>query len=428
MVLSKLAIVLGAGIIGTALPMDWQLLDVTRLFSGAFKIVTMLSQQEKNGTRSTSKPQSDFLLAEVNTLREQLQLLGKSTSVTVITGSGSGSGRFSVTTIIVIGALGYVIIWWKGWKLSDMMFVTQRGFTESRNRIGRQLDLLSSSIGAAKRHLTSKINQVDKKLQECKELTVATKDEVVELHKDLNLAHTDLEAFQRAVQDLDTKLERIEGTQEKTSTGVYNLCRVVKRLEEERNKRLLEQERNRKLVEQNRKKELIQTISSTPLSIKPASSSESKPAASASSYTALENRRVVRSTTIISVSGLKELEGLTSTMKQRGPRSTTATEDTPKASIGTTTQLDYTSKSTMITEDTPKASIRTTTQLDYTSKSTMITEDTPKASNGTTPQRHDTSKSSMTIEDVPKTSYGTTTQRRDTAQPSVRASWKFPWY
>ncbi|XP_074576698.1 uncharacterized protein LOC141833213 [Curcuma longa] len=303
--MGRLSIVVNAGIIGSVLSKNGQLPDVTRLFSGAFKIVTMLSQQDKNGTRSTSKTQSDFLLAEVNALREQLQLLAKSRSITVISGSGSGSGRFGVTTVIVIGALGYVFIWWKGWKLSDMMFVTQRCFTESRNCVGRQLDLLSSSIAVATRHFTSKINQVDKNLQECKELTVATKYEVVELDKDLNLFHTDLETFQRAVQDLDTKLERIEGTEEKTSRGVYYLCKVVKRLEEERNKRILEQERNRKLVGQNRKKELIQAISSTPLSIEPATSSESKLAPSASSYTALANRRVLRSTTIISVSGLK---------------------------------------------------------------------------------------------------------------------------
>ncbi|XP_074562616.1 uncharacterized protein LOC141819171, partial [Curcuma longa] len=306
MALSKLTIVLGAGIIGSVLSKNGQLPDVTRLFSGAFKIVTMLSQQDKNGTRSTSKTQSDFLLAEVNALREQLQVLAKSRSITVITGSGSGSGRFGVATVIVIGTLGYVFIWWKGWKLSDMMFVTQRCFTESRNCVGRQLDVLSSSIAVATRHFTSKINQVDKNLQECKELTVATKYEVAELDKDLNLFHTDLKTFQRDAQDLDTKFERIEGTEEKKSRGVYDLCKVAKRLEEERNKRILEQEiRNRKLVEQNRKKELIQAISSTPLSIEPATSSESKPAPSASSYTALANRRVMRSTTIISVSGLK---------------------------------------------------------------------------------------------------------------------------
>ncbi|RWW80550.1 hypothetical protein BHE74_00011098, partial [Ensete ventricosum] len=92
--------------------------------------------------------------------------------------STAGSGRYGVSAVIVIGALGYVIIWWKGWKLSDMMFVTRRGFSDACTRVGKQLELVSSSIATAKKQLSSKIDLVDSNVEECKEIAAATKFEV----------------------------------------------------------------------------------------------------------------------------------------------------------------------------------------------------------------------------------------------------------
>ncbi|RRT76669.1 hypothetical protein B296_00012567, partial [Ensete ventricosum] len=154
-----------------------------------------------------------FSRRAVNTLREELQLLASSRSVTIVTCDGSGFRRNGVTAIIVVGALGYVFIWWKGWKLSDMMFVTRRGLSDACTRVGKQLELLSSSIAAAKRQLSSRMDSVDSNLDECKELAAATKCEVSQLHGDLSMFHTEVESVHRAVQTLETKLGRIEGSQ-----------------------------------------------------------------------------------------------------------------------------------------------------------------------------------------------------------------------
>ncbi|KAJ0969214.1 hypothetical protein J5N97_022091 [Dioscorea zingiberensis] len=233
--IGKLTIIIGAGIVGTALAKEGHLFDVTGLFSGALKIVTRHLQKDKDNSSSTGKPHNDALLAQVNNLRQELQLLASSRSVTIITGIRSGSGAFTVKTVIVIGVVGYGYIWWKGWKISDMMFVTRRGFTDACSTVAKQLDLVSSSISAAKRHLSSRIDRVDCNLNESVELTAATKEEVSKLHGKLSGFHDEFESVHQAVQSLETKLGRIEGNQDFTTRGVYHLCQFVQGLEKSRN-------------------------------------------------------------------------------------------------------------------------------------------------------------------------------------------------
>ncbi|XP_042390159.1 uncharacterized protein LOC121981620 [Zingiber officinale] len=332
MALGKLTIVIGAGIIGTVLSKDGQLSDVTKFFSGAFKIVTRHLKQDNS--QSTSKPQTDSLLAQVNTLREELQILASSRSVTIITGGGPGSARFGVTTVIVVGALGFVFIWWKGWKLSDLMFVTRRGFSDTCNRIGRQLDLVSSSVSAARRHLSSKIDHVDSNLEECKELATATKLEVSELNGDLSLVCSDIESVQCAVETLRSKLDRIEGTQDSTLRGVYDLCQFVGKLEQGRNKEHIQDSPQRTI--EFPQITAVTALSLTPLSTESVSLSES-PLLSIPS-TPHGNPRVLHSSAVVSTSGLKDLQGFSNTTKQGNSKVTISPGNTSKVSNGTTTE------------------------------------------------------------------------------------------
>ncbi|KAG6483424.1 hypothetical protein ZIOFF_060069 [Zingiber officinale] len=345
MALGKLTVVIGAGILGTFLAKDGQFPDVTKLFSGAFKIVTRHLQQDKDNSRSTSKPQTDSLLAQVNTLREELQILASSRSVTIVTSGGSGSARFGVTTVIVVGALGYVFIWWKGWKLSDLMFVTRRGFSDTCNLIGKQMDLVSSSVSAARRHLSSKIDHVDSNLEECKELAMATKFEVSELHGDLRLVFSDMESVQSAVETLRSKLDRIEGAQDLTSRGVSHLCQFVGNLEQRRNNELIQASKicqfsfdsSKRAIEFPQTAVVARALSLPPLSTESRSSSESpSPSSSASPFTPLGNPRVPRSSTVVSTSGLKDLQSFVNTTKERDSKSDILL--TPKVPNGSTAE------------------------------------------------------------------------------------------
>lgn len=299
--LGKLTIIIGAGLIGSALSKEGGFSDVTNFFSGAFKIVTKHLQHDKDNSTSTSKPHTDSLLAQVNTIRQELQLLASSRSVTIVTTNRSGSRTFSVTTVVVVGFVGYGYLWWKGWKLSDMMFVTRRGFSDACNSVGKQLDVVSSSLASARRHLSSRIDHVDGNIDECKELTVATKDEVSKLHGDLSGFHEDVESVRVAVQTLETKLVRIEENQDFATEGVYRLCKFVEKLEPSRNPELIQDSASssRPTIGAPKHAAITRMSSMPPLALESPSS-----LASATN----DSPKVLHTPKAVSASGLKELQ------------------------------------------------------------------------------------------------------------------------
>jgi hypothetical protein len=193
--------------------------------------MTKGAKKGKDGP-STSSPHTAQLLTQVNYLREELQMLSKSNHVAIVTVDGRpGPGAYGITAV-VIGAIGYLFIRWKGWKLSDMMFVTKRGLSDACNVVGKQVDQVSESVHAAKRHLAGRIDRVDCSLDECQEITEATRKEVTIIHGDLSAFQKEMETVHLVVRSLETKLGRLAYTQDRTTRGIYDLCEFTKRLEQ----------------------------------------------------------------------------------------------------------------------------------------------------------------------------------------------------
>ncbi|XP_073156407.1 uncharacterized protein [Henckelia pumila] len=253
--IAKLTLLVGAGVVGSVLAKEGRLPGVSDFFSGAFKIVLKQLKQE-DSTTSSSKPKNDSLLQQVNSLRQELQLLASTKSVTIITGDHSGSGKYGVVIVVVV--VGYGYIWWKpwlsagcftgmsmmylcpaygffclflGWRLSDMMFATRRGLNDACSSVAKQLENVYSSVSAARKHLSSRIDRVDCKVDECADNIVATKEEVSELRGDLKLIGSDVNSVHHAVRSLETKISRIEGRQNETNFGVGKLVALVRNIE-----------------------------------------------------------------------------------------------------------------------------------------------------------------------------------------------------
>ncbi|KAJ6819342.1 uncharacterized protein M6B38_402685 [Iris pallida] len=224
--LGKLTIVIGAGLVGSVLSTQGGIWDLKDFVSGAFKIVTKNLHQGKDKSPSTGKPQSDSLLAQVNNLREELQLLASSRSVTIVTGR-SGSRTYPVAAIIVVGAVGYGYIWWKGWKLSDMMFVTRRGFSDACNSIGKDVDGLASSIATTKRHVGSRIDQTENSIDEVTALNTCTKNEVSMLNGEMKEIREKTDIVYGVVHTLESRLIQIDNNQDVNNQGVVLLCDFV---------------------------------------------------------------------------------------------------------------------------------------------------------------------------------------------------------
>ncbi|GJN37778.1 hypothetical protein PR202_gb26766 [Eleusine coracana subsp. coracana] len=220
MVLGKLAIVIGSGIAGSVLMGgESGLPDFKDMLSGALKFVTKGAKQGKDGpSTSTSSPHTAQLLTQVNHLREELQMLSNSKNIAIVTVDGRpGPGAYGITAIVV-GAIGYLFIRWKGWKLSDMMFVTKRGLSDACNVVGKQVDQVSESVNAARRHLAGRIDRVDCSLDECQEIAEATQKEVSVIQGDLKAFEKDMQSVHLVVRSLETKLGRLAYSQVASSS------------------------------------------------------------------------------------------------------------------------------------------------------------------------------------------------------------------
>lgn len=344
--LGKLVIVIGAGFAGSVLINDGRISKVSDFFSGAIKVVLKHLKEDDSSSKDTSIDNS--LMAQVNSLRQELQLLASSRPITVVTGnSGTGTSSYAVP-VVIAGVAGYGYIWWKGWRLSDMMFATRRSMSEACSAVGKQLDQVSASISAAKRHLSSRIDRVDNNLDQCAELNMATKDEVYKLRGDLKNVGFDVESVQRAVQGLEFKIGRIEGKQDMTNEGVLQLCQFVRTLEERRQTEHIQVSSSSKpAIEFNNStssSRLLHRASSSnyQLAIElPGSSSSSSSLVKGSSSGPTTPEQITSASR--SGSGLKDIEGIAEFVKPSSPHisETKETEDEPRGNSTTSSAFGW---------------------------------------------------------------------------------------
>ncbi|XP_038703819.1 uncharacterized protein LOC120000023 isoform X2 [Tripterygium wilfordii] len=225
--LGKLAVLVGAGLVGSVLAKEGRMSSVSDFASGTLKIFyRQLRRDDSSSTPSVKKPNNNALLEQVNVLRQELQMITSNQPITIITSSGA---RYGLIIIIVVVGSGYV--WWKGWKLPDMMFATRRGLSDACTSIAKQLENVYSSISVTKRHLSSRIDRVDASLDEFAETNARTENEVVVVRKGSEKIGKDVRSVRDAVVTLESKILRIEGRQDETNRGVKKLCTIAMTLE-----------------------------------------------------------------------------------------------------------------------------------------------------------------------------------------------------
>ncbi|OMO60552.1 hypothetical protein CCACVL1_24067 [Corchorus capsularis] len=162
--------------------------------SGAFKLFRQLKHDDT--PKSVNKSQNALMMAQVNKLREDMQLIRANSPITIVTGRGSGTSKYTI--IIVIVAAGYGYVWWK----------------------------------TTRRHLSSRIDSVDNRLDEIADVTAATRDEVTLLQDKSKLLNSNVQTVRHVVKSLESKINRIEGKQDITTKGVSWLCDFAQTMEQ----------------------------------------------------------------------------------------------------------------------------------------------------------------------------------------------------
>ncbi|KAK3141006.1 hypothetical protein QOZ80_5AG0408840 [Eleusine coracana subsp. coracana] len=229
MVLGNVAILLGSGFLGTVLA-DGKIPSAGDVLSGAAKFAK--KHGNEGGAENAATNSHAALISEVSNLRQELHSI-TAQPVTVVTNAAtSGPGAYIITFVVVAGVIGYAYIKWKGWKLSDMMFVTNRGLSDACKTVGGQLDQVSDSVIVTRKHLAGRIDRVDVTLDETHQIIEGTRDQVAGIHGDLSAFQQDLQSVNVVVRTLESRLGRLSYSQDQTADGIHHLCQFTQKMED----------------------------------------------------------------------------------------------------------------------------------------------------------------------------------------------------
>ncbi|XP_072980024.1 uncharacterized protein [Typha angustifolia] len=222
--LSRVVLLVGAGVTGSIMVRNGRLSDILG------ELQDMIKGLEKSGQKGDASDGeiNEVLASQVRRLAMEVRQLASARPITILNG---GSAQTGITALIIpaatLGALGYGYMWWKGFSFSDLMYVTKRNMASAVSSMTKHLEQVSSALAAAKRHLSQRIENLDGKLDEQKEMSTIIKKEVTDARKQLENMGSDLSTIQQLVWNMDGKVNTIVDKQNFSLAGVMYLCRFV---------------------------------------------------------------------------------------------------------------------------------------------------------------------------------------------------------
>ncbi|KAJ0971306.1 hypothetical protein J5N97_019265 [Dioscorea zingiberensis] len=217
--LSKVLFLVGAGFTGSIVLRNGKLSEILS------ELQTLL--KEKSGDRSTDESDhGDALANQVRRLASEVRHLASAHPIAVLNGN-SGNMTSLLVPAATVGALGYGYMWWKGISFSDLMYVTKRNMANAVSSMTKHLEQVSAALAATKKHLTQRIQNLDDKLDEQKEMSVEIKNEVTDARNKLENIGLELNSLQQLVWGLNGKVDAMEDKQDFTCAGISYICNFI---------------------------------------------------------------------------------------------------------------------------------------------------------------------------------------------------------
>ncbi|XP_072964254.1 uncharacterized protein [Typha angustifolia] len=222
--LTKIVILVGAGVTGSVMLRNGRLSDVLGELQDMVKGLEKSAQKGDDANADLN----EVLASQVRRLAMEVRQLASARPITVLNGN---SGQTGVTALIIpaatLGALGYGYMWWKGFSFSDLMYVTKRNMANAVSGMTKHLEQVSAALSATKRHLTQRIERLDDKLDEQKEISRLIRDEVTGAHLKITNMGSEISNIKQLVWDLDEKMNSMEEKQNFSCAGVMYLCQFI---------------------------------------------------------------------------------------------------------------------------------------------------------------------------------------------------------
>lgn len=212
------AIILGAG--GSAVLMESDFSDKIRdWIRMALHFSTMPGD-------SGSKSKDSGLAAEIESLKRMMRE-GNSKSVVVVN-RGSGSGWGMLTYGCAFAGLGYLYVRYvKGWKLGDLMYVSQATMKASTGALKQGIEGLKEVTNQAKEYLQGRLDTLETNQSEHMERTERIDENLGELGGTVGEMHTELNEVGSNVREVQGTLGEIQEAQSYNTRGIFLLLKVV---------------------------------------------------------------------------------------------------------------------------------------------------------------------------------------------------------
>ncbi|CAI0386734.1 unnamed protein product [Linum tenue] len=217
---SRVLLIAGAGYFGTVLIQKGKLSDLIGELQALVKGI-------EKGDSDGETGQADVLSQQVRLLAQQVRQLTSARHITVLNTGQSGNFTGYIIPAATVGAVGYGYIWWKGWKLSDLMYVTKQSMTAAVSNLTKHLEGVTDALAKAKEHLTQRIQGLDDKMDKQNELSRKIESDVNAINDNILLLDSGMASLINYVSVLDEKLDSLEGKQSRANLGIQYLCNFV---------------------------------------------------------------------------------------------------------------------------------------------------------------------------------------------------------
>ncbi|RZC46143.1 hypothetical protein C5167_039087 [Papaver somniferum] len=236
---SKALILIGAGLTGSVILRSGRLSDVIAQLQ---EVVKNVNEVEFVPGRYDAVLLASQACNYVRKLAEEIRELTLSRPVSIFNGNSDSSGGIAsyLVPAAAIGAMGYCYMWWKerfyishfillsiGLSFSDVMYVTKQNMASAVSSVSKQLEQVSGALAATKRHLSQKLEILDGKVEEQKEMSKLIMNEVTEVTSSLSQIGCDLDTIFKMVAGMEGKLELLENKQDVTNSGLWYLCQMA---------------------------------------------------------------------------------------------------------------------------------------------------------------------------------------------------------
>ncbi|KAM0886819.1 hypothetical protein ACQ4PT_029438 [Festuca glaucescens] len=220
--LGRLVILTGTGLAGTIILKDGRgarFVDLLKEFQEFMEVKGAEGSSAAADKLALARVEMDMLVREIQQLRIPPSIIRYE------------SGNKVLSALIVpaaaAGVAGYAYMWWKGITFSSLMYVTKQNMANAVSSMTKHLEQVQTSLAAAKRHLTQRIQRVDDKLDKQKEISGQIRDEVTGAREKLQEIGEEFQTLKKLAFHMDGKLDSIQDKQNCQNDGVDYLLKFI---------------------------------------------------------------------------------------------------------------------------------------------------------------------------------------------------------